>query len=249
MNSTPLGPKLKPCPFCGNIPTSYSSDHCPAGKWGAVVCCCIGPEVRTGYQAVGWQEEAANEWNTRHADSAPLTPTDEEHIRLFRQAFPSEEMCCVPKSKYMELVRSATSDGLREAIGYAIARLEDDEFDQALNTLKIARGDYVKDHYPTEESRIAVKQLRDAVNKLQAPIDYADALLRYIEELERRALATPAVEPIKGNADVDELARDLAEGIANLIQPDGTYAMADFTSLISVFLARQAAVPQTVGGE
>lgn len=88
---------------------------------------------------------------------------------------------------------SADAVRMREAIGYAIARLEDDEVDQALNTLKVARGDYVRDHYPDDNSRMAVKQLRDAVNGLAAPIDYADALLRYIEQLERGALSPETV--------------------------------------------------------
>jgi len=93
----------------------------------------------------------------------------------------------VPRSA--EAALAADVERLRTAIGYATARLEDDEIDQALNTLKVVRGDNVRDHYPDDNSRTAVKQLQDAVKRLAAPIDYADALLRYIEQLERRALS------------------------------------------------------------
>jgi hypothetical protein len=60
---------LLPCPFCGetpdiNNPATFASNQ--GDKWGAVVCCCTGPEVRTGYQAVGfWMDDAITEWNRR----------------------------------------------------------------------------------------------------------------------------------------------------------------------------------------
>lgn len=65
-----MSKKLKPCPFCGDTP-EYSPDGIhyvgPTGeRWGAVVCCCTGPEVRTGY--LSWEEwapDAAEEWNKR----------------------------------------------------------------------------------------------------------------------------------------------------------------------------------------
>lgn len=36
-----------------------------------------------------------------------LTDTDEEHIRLFRTAFPGEEMCCIPMREYRKLLNLA----------------------------------------------------------------------------------------------------------------------------------------------
>ena len=60
---------LLPCPFCG----SYLDSEDPAvfretdgPKWGAVVCCITGPEVRTGYGPLeDWRDEAIAEWNKR----------------------------------------------------------------------------------------------------------------------------------------------------------------------------------------
>lgn len=61
----------KPCPFCGKIPdlandSSFWLDE--AGKWGAIQCCCVGPEVRTGYLPIAeWMADALSEWNKRAA--------------------------------------------------------------------------------------------------------------------------------------------------------------------------------------
>ena len=60
---------LKPCPFCGatpdtNDPLTFQSDQ--GDKWGFVVCCCRGPEVRTGYGPVEeWKADAIAAWNER----------------------------------------------------------------------------------------------------------------------------------------------------------------------------------------
>lgn len=61
--------KMKPCPFCGVIPdyedssTFRETDGC---KWGAVTCCCTGPEVRTEYKDwKHWRDNAVMEWNER----------------------------------------------------------------------------------------------------------------------------------------------------------------------------------------
>lgn len=60
---------LKPCPFCGhtpdiNLPSTFQEIN--GCKWGAVVCCCTGPEVRTGYKKWHyWKQDAINEWNER----------------------------------------------------------------------------------------------------------------------------------------------------------------------------------------
>lgn len=43
---------VKPCPFCGATPDIDDPNTFRASqgdKWGAMVCCCEGPEVRTGY--------------------------------------------------------------------------------------------------------------------------------------------------------------------------------------------------------
>ena len=112
------------------------------------------------------------------------------------------------------VISAGDSQALREVIGYAIARLEDDEFDQALNMLKSVRGDKVRDQYPNDRSRIAVQQLRDSVNRMAAPIDYADALLRYVEQLERQNLAYHVARTATTEA---ELAK-AREVIADLIQ-------------------------------
>lgn len=66
--------ELKPCPWCGKVPDvndprTFWVDDSVGGKWGAVQCCGIGPDVRTGYGPVAeWREEAIAAWNHR-ADS------------------------------------------------------------------------------------------------------------------------------------------------------------------------------------
>lgn len=62
-------PELKPCPFCGETP-DVSSEHTfqttQGTKWGSVVCCCYGPEARTGYgPPKDWAKYAVEEWNKR----------------------------------------------------------------------------------------------------------------------------------------------------------------------------------------
>ena len=60
---------LLPCPFCGetpdvNNPHTFQSNQ--GDKWGYVVCCCCGPEVRTGYGPVEtWRDDAIAAWNRR----------------------------------------------------------------------------------------------------------------------------------------------------------------------------------------
>ena len=61
--------KILPCPFCGQTPDINDDAHfkvTQGGKWGSLVCCCEGPEVRTGYQELShWKAAAIEEWNTR----------------------------------------------------------------------------------------------------------------------------------------------------------------------------------------
>ena len=67
---------LKPCPFCGETPDAHEEwtfQSNQGSKWGFVVCCCQGPEVRTDYKDVEhWREEAIQAWNERAED----TPND-----------------------------------------------------------------------------------------------------------------------------------------------------------------------------
>ena len=64
--------KMKPCPFCGGTPNPdnpYTFQCSQGDKWGSVVCCCAGPEVRTGYDTsddAPWHEDAIKEWNKRY---------------------------------------------------------------------------------------------------------------------------------------------------------------------------------------
>lgn len=60
---------LKPCPFCGETPDvndERTFQDSQGAKWGSVVCCCTGPEVRTWYGPVAeWKDAAIAEWNKR----------------------------------------------------------------------------------------------------------------------------------------------------------------------------------------
>lgn len=62
-------PKLKPCPFCSETPDvdgEYTFATDDGGKWGAVQCCCRGPQVRTFYEDVEhWRDDAIEVWNER----------------------------------------------------------------------------------------------------------------------------------------------------------------------------------------
>lgn len=67
-----MSEKLKPCPFCGETPDADNPDtfQMPeTSKYGAVVCCCYGPDVRTSYQDVEhWRDDAIAAWNERAED-------------------------------------------------------------------------------------------------------------------------------------------------------------------------------------
>jgi hypothetical protein len=62
---------LLPCPFCGelldaNNPDTFATINTP--KYGAVMCCITGPEVRTQYKPLEhWRDAAIEAWNTRAA--------------------------------------------------------------------------------------------------------------------------------------------------------------------------------------
>jgi hypothetical protein len=80
---------IKPCPFCGTTPLfgDEAAFGYPDGdsKWGAVKCCCYGPEVRTGYE--GWHEwrtAAVEVWNER-AERDQLQADNVELRRLLRE--------------------------------------------------------------------------------------------------------------------------------------------------------------------
>lgn len=77
---------LRPCPFCGETPDAgkpATFDCDQGGKWGFVVCCCRGPEVRTGYgPPATWQGEAVAAWNDRAADAVDRCVSCESTARL-----------------------------------------------------------------------------------------------------------------------------------------------------------------------
>lgn len=81
--------KALPCPFCGEQPTTLR--EVDTSKWGAVECCCTGPEVRTGYEDVEhWAEAAVEEWNKR------VSPQNDDRVervaRIIEAAFDDENM-------------------------------------------------------------------------------------------------------------------------------------------------------------
>jgi len=79
--------ELLNCPFCGGKAAPYQ--EFPQEKWARILCECgaCGPDVRTGYQEVGWQEDAAREWNTRVDLWQPIeTAPKDETLILFAMA-------------------------------------------------------------------------------------------------------------------------------------------------------------------
>lgn len=61
---------LRECPFCGGTEGQFATDaHSPnyTGKWGWWECSCgaRAEDVRTGYDATGWQDAAIAAWNRR----------------------------------------------------------------------------------------------------------------------------------------------------------------------------------------
>ena len=64
--------ELKPCPFCGQTPDidHPSTFQMPeTSKYGCLVCCGAGPEVRTQYEDVEhWKQDAIDAWNERVDD-------------------------------------------------------------------------------------------------------------------------------------------------------------------------------------
>lgn len=62
---------LKPCPFCGGVPTRDNWQYADGYKYVGIACCIVGPTVRTNYSQdpKDWIEDAVNEWNTRVGDS------------------------------------------------------------------------------------------------------------------------------------------------------------------------------------
>lgn len=80
---------LKPCPFCGEIPDKndeWTFQSNQGDKWGFVVCCCQGPEVRTGYQPVEkWRNEAIKAWNERREmmEWQPIETAPNETVLIY----------------------------------------------------------------------------------------------------------------------------------------------------------------------
>lgn len=71
-----LQAKVKPCPLCGALPRldePLAFQETDGPKWGALICCGQGPEVRTGYKEVShWRGEALEAWNDRWMDNVTL---------------------------------------------------------------------------------------------------------------------------------------------------------------------------------
>lgn len=98
--------ELKPCPFCGHKPAIEFLHHTDGEKWGAVCCCCNGPEVRTGYGPVEeWRDAAIKEWNTR-----PIEDAQSAEISRLRARVAELE-------KFEASMRCPNCDNLRLEIG------------------------------------------------------------------------------------------------------------------------------------
>lgn len=118
--------KLKPCPFCGETPDQddpLTFQDIQGAKWGSVVCCCTGPEVRTCYESVEhWRDDAAEAWNTRAGQWAcedcgatfPKVPHDEDVKRCSR---------CVTVEMQAEQLEKRTTQ--RDALYSALKELRD----------------------------------------------------------------------------------------------------------------------------
>lgn len=80
---------ILPCPFCGKTPDATDARSFnleSGGKWGAVQCCIIGPEVRTRYEPLeSWRDEAIAAWNTR-APKQVSAGLDAAHSATIRSA-------------------------------------------------------------------------------------------------------------------------------------------------------------------
>jgi len=68
--------ELKPCPFCGGKSGRFVTDAGSSnyvGKWGWWECDCgaRAEDVRTGYDADGWQDAAIAAWNRRAGEDKP----------------------------------------------------------------------------------------------------------------------------------------------------------------------------------
>lgn len=82
---------LKPCPFCGQTPDEDSHYVNQGTKWGGILCCIEGPEVRTGYKPwPHWKDAAVKEWNTRTPPPGyvlvPIEPTNEMALAIHKAA-------------------------------------------------------------------------------------------------------------------------------------------------------------------
>ena len=67
--------EIKPCPWCGEVPDVSKNESfrlTDGVKYGALQCCVVGPEVRTGYKDLQfWRDDAIEAWNCR----APQAPS------------------------------------------------------------------------------------------------------------------------------------------------------------------------------
>lgn len=97
MTHTPTD--LLPCPFCGNIPDGDSHYINQGTKWGGILCCIEGPDVRTDYKPwPHFKTEAIAAWNTRAIDpqiTDALSPADNAYyernqvVAALAKVFPS----------------------------------------------------------------------------------------------------------------------------------------------------------------
>ena len=147
-NTIPNVPrKLKPCPFCGDIPSENSHALTDGGfKYGAIQCGCgaLGPDVRTEYKDwPHWRDAAFAAWNERALLSAP-SPAGVDGLEVVRKA------CEVANCKYPDMdamadfKRDVTPsvvigllDGIRHAKG--IAAINDARANGCAETVQFLR--------------------------------------------------------------------------------------------------------------
>ncbi len=94
--------KLKPCPFCGVTPDEDSHYTNQGTKWGGILCCIEGPEVRTSYKAWPFfKQDAIDAWNDRKEPIQwqPIETWVDDGGTPLLIAFRNKEVAIAPWSK------------------------------------------------------------------------------------------------------------------------------------------------------